>query len=209
MTISIGIIDDDGAILYTISAIARSLGWAAKTTDDPEVALGWVRSGQINLLLVDYHMPAMSGAELIRRARQISRSVTLIALTVEQDPKIAEILLMGGADDFISKPDSLADFSARIFLHAELARYRSDMNWESRGKGLAEDTARKVIAIFDTPEVKLTISEVVKITRLAYPTAHRYLEYLPGKGLLRREHEVNNYRSGRPRIVYSRVVSTN
>ena len=205
MTVSIGAIDDDRAILYTIKAMADSLGWPIETTDAPEVAMEWVRAGLTDLLFVDYHMPAMSGAELIRRVRQISRSVVIIVLTVEEDPEVAKHLLISGADDFISKPVRLADFSARITLHAELARYRSDMNWNEKNKGLAEDTARKVLSVFENSHSRLTSAEVAVITRLAYPTTHRYLEYLARKGLLRKEIEEGCARSGRPRIAYSRV----
>lgn len=203
--ISIGAIDDDKAILYTVKAMADSLGWMIKTTDDPWKALEWVRGSLTDLLLVDYHMPAMSGSELIRRARQISDSIVLIALTVEEDPQVARHLLISGADDFISKPVRLADFSARITLHAELAQYRKDMNWNSKGKGLSEETARKVLSAFEISAGGLTSSQVADLTRLAYPTAHRYLEYLAKKGLLHKENEVNDARSGRPRIIYRRV----
>lgn len=203
--ISIGVIDDDKAILYTIKAMADSLGWRVKTTEDPWTALEWVRGSLTDLLLVDYHMPAMSGAELVRRARQISGSIVIIALTVEEDPRVARHLLISGADDFISKPVRLADFSARITLHAELAQYRKDMNWNSKGKGLSEETARKVLSAFETPGSGLTSSQVAGLTRLAYPTAHRYLEHLAQKGLLHKENEANDARSGRPRIIYSRV----
>lgn len=203
--ISIGAIDDDKAILYMVKAMADSLGWRMKTTEDPWTALEWVRGSLTDLLLVDYHMPAMSGAELIRRARQISDSVVIIALTVEEDPQVARQLLICGADDFISKPVRLADFSARISLHAELAQYRKDMNWNSKGKGLAEETARKVLSAFEIPGDGLTSSQVADLTQLAYPTAHRYLEYLAKKGLLHKENEANDTRSGRPRIIYSRI----
>lgn len=208
MAVSIGAIDDDKAILYTISAMADSLGWPIKTTGDPGVVLDWVSLGLINMLFVDYHMPAMSGAELIRRVRQMSRSVVIIALTVEEDPDIAKYLLMSGADDFISKPVRLADLSARISLHAELIRYRADMRWSERNKGLSEDTARKVLSVFEKSGGGLTSADVAKITQLAYPTTHRYLEYLARKGLLRRDSEDNDARSGRPRIVYSLVTAS-
>lgn len=207
MAISIGAIDDDKAILYTIKAMAESLGWPIKTTDDPSVVLDWIQLGLINMLFVDYHMPAMSGAELIRCVRQISRSAVVIALTVEESFDVAKNLLLNGADDFISKPVRMADLSARISLHAELIRYRNDMHWSERDKGLSTDTARKILSIFEKYNRGLTSAKVAQITQLAYPTVHRYLEYLARKGLLRRDSEEQGARSGRPSIVYSRVMT--
>lgn len=206
MAITIGAIDDDTAILYTLEAMAGSLGWPIKASADPEDALEWVRRNQVDLLLVDYHMPKMSGVELIRRVRKISRSVAIIALTIEESQHVAKQLLLSGADDFISKPVRLADFSSRISLHAELIRYRSDMNWKERGKGLSEDTARRVLSVFEGGG-GFTITQVAGIAQLAYPTAHRYLEYLANKGLISKRILDDSERSGRPSIIYSRAES--
>lgn len=204
MTITIGAIDDDTAILYMLEAMAGALGWPIKTSADPEYALEWVRMNQVDLLLVDYHMPKMSGMELIRRVRKISRSVAVIALTIEESRHVAKQLLLSGADDFISKPVRLADFSSRILLHAELMRYRNDMNWKERGKGLSENTARRVLSVFEEGLNGFTTMQIAGITQLAYPTAHRYLEYLANKGLISRRGE-DVERSGRPCIVYSKA----
>lgn len=205
MAITIGAIDDDTAILYTLEAMACSLGWPIKTSTDPEDALEWARRDQVDLLLIDYHMPKMSGMELIRRVRKISRTIAVIALTIEESQHVAKQLLLSGADDFISKPVRLADFSSRISLHAELIRYRNDMNWKERGKGLSEDTARRVLSVFEDGRGGFTTAQIAMITQLAYPTAHRYLEYLAGKGLISKRMHEDNERSGRPRTVYSRA----
>lgn len=199
--IAIGAIDDDTYILYMLSAMADSLGWPIRTSVDPDVALKWVHNGQVDLLLVDYHMPRMSGVELIRRVRKISNTIAIIALTVEESPSVAQQLLLSGADDFISKPVRLADFSARILLHTELIRYRNEMNWEERGKGLSENTARRILSEFESGR-SFTTLQIAGITQLAYPTAHRYLEYLANKGLLIKSAQNKGERSGRPHTVY-------
>ena len=123
--LALGIVDDDEGTLYTVKAMIETLGHKIYTTTDPEVALGWVKNKLIDILLVDYHMPVMSGLDVIRAARKLSEAVILLALTVEESPQVAHELLTVGADDFILKPLRLADFSARISLHAELFRYLS------------------------------------------------------------------------------------
>lgn len=199
--ITIGAIDDDIGILYTLRAMADSLGWPMRTSVDPNCALEWVRTGQVDLLLVDYHMPTMSGIELIRRVRKTSHTVAIIALTVEESPSVAQQLLLSGADDFISKPIRLADFSSRILIHTELIRYRNDMNWKERNKGLSEKTTRRILVEFEGGG-NYTTSQIAVITQLAYPTAHRYLEYLANKGLLLKSTQNSGERSGRPHTVY-------
>ncbi len=202
MEIILGIVDDDESILYTVKAMGDSLGWPIRVTVDPKEALGWVTGHDIDLLLVDYHMPLMNGIEVIRAARQISPDIVLIALTIEEDPGVAADLRLAGADDFVSKPVRLADFSARISLHSELIKYRSDGRWHERGKGLSEKTARRVLQLFAGKNVRLKVGEAAEMAGLSYPAMHRYLEHLVKKGQLQRTEEPEDGRSGRPRNVY-------
>ncbi|MDO4561794.1 MAG: response regulator [bacterium] len=202
MTITIGIVDDDESIIYTMKAMADSLGWPIKSSTDPKQALEWVRKGIVDLLLVDYHMPIMSGLDVIRAARQLSPEIILIALTVEENSQVASDLRLAGADDFVSKPVRLADFSARISLHAQLLKYRADGHWQDRGKGLSESTARRVLQLFAKNDVRMTASEAAEAANLSYPAVHRYLEHLVKKGRLQKATEFEDGKSGRPKNIY-------
>ena len=198
----LGFVDDDESTLYTVKAMADSLGWSILTTSQPQEALDWVINRRIDILLVDYHMPLMGGIDVIRSARQLSSEAILIALTVEENPSVAANLKIAGADDFISKPIRLADFSARILLHSELLKYRSDEHWQERSKGLSEKTTRRVQQLFSSKNIKLTVGDAAEAASLSYPAMHRYLEYLVKKGQLQRVTEYENVRSGRPRNIY-------
>lgn len=198
----LGFVDDDESTLYTVKAMADSLGWSILTTIQPKEALEWVINRRTDILLVDYHMPLMSGIDVIRSARQLSSEVILIALTVEENPTVAANLKIAGADDFITKPIRLADFSARILLHSELLKYRSDGHWQDRIKGLSEKTARRVLQLFSSKNIKLTVGDAAEAASLSYPAMHRYLEHLVKKGQLQRVTEYENVKSGRPRNIY-------
>ena len=77
----LGFVDDDESTLYTVKAMADSLGWSILTTTQPQEALDWVINRRIDVLLVDYHMPFMSGIDVIRSARQLSSAGTLRSQT--------------------------------------------------------------------------------------------------------------------------------
>lgn len=203
MTITLGIVDDDENILYTVKAMAETLGHSIVTTEHPREALEWTRKREVDILLVDYHMPKMSGIDVVREARQLSQEVVLIALTVEESPEVAANLRLAGADDFITKPVRLADFSSRISLHAELLKYRADANWQERTKGLSEETARRVLRLFDEKS-GLSAAEAAERAGLSYPAVHRYLEHLVKKNLLTRTAEYEDGKSGRPKNIYTR-----
>jgi response regulator of citrate/malate metabolism len=203
MPLHIGAIDDDKSILYTLEAMASTEGWRMLTTSEPEECLDWVRLDEVDILLVDYHMPVMNGLHVIRKARELSSKLVLIALTVEDGGELASKLTLAGADDFISKPIRLADFTARIRLHEKIFSHREQLNWEERKKGVSKDTMRKVLEKIKDFQAPADCDEIAAACGLAYVTAHRYLEYLSDRGLISRSAGVQDGRPGRPKTYYS------
>ena len=202
MNLRLAALDDDGAILYTLEAMALALGWEMRITSHPDTALGWVRDGDLDILLVDYHMPLMSGLEVVRRARELSGSIVLLVLTVEESPEVAQELSLAEADDFVSKPVRLADFSSRIRLHGELVRYRRETRRDLPRKGVTEETSRRVLDLLRAEDAFVDVRAVAASLNLAYPTAHRYLEYLVERGSVQRTQEDPEGKPGRPRSLY-------
>jgi len=203
MTVSLGAIDDDLSILYTLEAMAESRGWSIHTSTHWEKALEWVRRKEVDILLVDYHMPEMGGREVIRRCRELSREIVILVLTVEEDPDIARDLLLAGADDFITKPIRLADFTARIALHARLAGYRQIPGMENHAKGIHQKTLRRILAALEgSGQEKHSVQDVAEKAGLSYQTAHRYLEYLASTGIACKEPVYIDGHPGRPKHAY-------
>ncbi len=208
MPLHIGAIDDDRSILYTLEAMASTEGWRMLTTNVPEECLDWIKLDEVDILLVDYHMPVMNGLHLIRKARELSSKLVLIALTVEDGGDLAAQLVLAGADDFITKPIRLADFTARIRLHEKLFSHREQLNWEERKKGVSKDTMRKVLEKLKEFSSPKDCDDVAAACGLAYVTAHRYLEYLAERGLIIRSAGAQDGRPGRPKTYYAVPVSS-
>ncbi len=195
MSLYIGAVDDDPDILYTLEAMASTQGWHMATSVDSSRSLKWVSDKEVDILLVDFHMPGMNGLEVISKARQLSDQIVLIALTIEEDEKIASELLMAGADDFITKPLHLADFKSRIRLHGKLVNQRRSLNWDERKKGINNDTLRVIVRFLKEDQEEVTWKEVSNHCDISHATAHRYLEYLANRGMVVK---VNIYRDGKP-----------
>ncbi len=205
MTLFLGALDDDPGILYTLEAMASSQGWDMKTTTNPSEALDWVKNDSVDMLLLDLHMPVMSGLEVLREARKISSDAVLLVLTVEESPDVARNLHIAGADDFISKPLRLADFASRIALHAELGRYRREGRREQPRKGLSEEITRKVLDTVKNGNIPVDAKTVAVKVGISYPTAHRYLEFLTSRGSLARSSLNVDGKPGRPRSLYQAI----
>ncbi len=87
----------------------------------------------IDILLLDVMMPKISGIDVCKRIRELSESVGVIFLTAKTQERDKVYGLYSGADDYITKPFSIAELLARIeavyrrvHLNKELLTTRSD-----------------------------------------------------------------------------------
>ncbi len=75
------VVDDQEETLLSVAALLQREGHAVITADSAEGALSLFRKHEIDLLLVDYIMPRVSGAELVRTIRGIDPLVQIILQT--------------------------------------------------------------------------------------------------------------------------------
>lgn len=78
-----------------------------------------------------------NGLDVLNKIKSIAPSLPVPILTIEQQPRIAEELLLAGADDFINKPIRLADFLSRISLHRRLHSQKNPEKGISREKSFS------------------------------------------------------------------------
>lgn len=201
MNFQICALDDDESILYTLEAMAGTQGWTFRGTTEIERCLEHVRKGEADILLLDYHMPAENGLDVLKKVKAISPGLPVLMLTIEQDPATAEKLLLAGAEDFINKPVRLADFLSRIRLHRRLQEQMADLRGESR-KGIDAGRLQKIVDFLKGREDAVEIGEVAESCSLAYTTAHRYMDYLVKKGLVVQSETSQDGRPGRPTRSY-------
>ncbi|HVR85073.1 MAG TPA: response regulator [Planctomycetota bacterium] len=82
-------VDDETATLAALTRALRSEAYRFETTDDPELAIDWVRTRTVSLILADYHMRGLSGTSLLQMVKAASPGTIRILLTGSaQDPWI-------------------------------------------------------------------------------------------------------------------------
>jgi two-component system KDP operon response regulator KdpE len=121
MTISsvILVVDDDPAIRDSLSKELRANGYSTTTAADGAEGMTAFQSRVPDLVLTDLAMPRSDGFELIACIRASSR-IPIIVLSVRgADPDKVRALDLG-ADDFVTKPFSMAELLARV--RAQLRR---------------------------------------------------------------------------------------
>lgn len=191
-------LDDDESILCTLEAMASTQGWIFLGTTRVEQCLEWVRQEDIEMVLLDYHMPGANGLDMLEQIKSIAPSLPVLILTVEQQPKIAEALLVAGADDFVNKPIRLADFLSRINLHRRLQIKRRNPE-----KGISREKLQRVLAFLKQKGVPVEIAEISLECEMSYTTAHRYLDYLARSGVVTADEIPRHGKLGRPTHAYS------
>jgi sigma-B regulation protein RsbU (phosphoserine phosphatase) len=132
------LVEDSSTMRRMLAMYLKEEGYEVDTAADGVEALEKIRKGpHPELILTDYEMPEMDGAELCRiiKADKELRSIPVLMLTTlgETENKVAG--LDAGADDYIQKPKNPEEFQemfARIRAQLRIADLRSDLAKQNR-----------------------------------------------------------------------------
>lgn len=110
------VVDDSDVIRKVAVHFLASYQAEATEAGNGEAALTACDAAMPDLILVDWHMPAMSGFEFITGLRQRPKGDRpyVIYCTTENDPREIARALAAGANDYLMKPFDQASFHAKI-----------------------------------------------------------------------------------------------
>lgn len=106
------IVDDEKMIRDAVSAYFTKMGCVTYEADNGRDALLIFEKENIDLVILDLMLPGMSGEEICRSIRAISR-VPIIMLTARTQEESILNGLEIGADDYVTKPFSVKELYAR------------------------------------------------------------------------------------------------
>jgi DNA-binding response OmpR family regulator len=107
------VVDDDDPTRTLLRRLLTMEGYAVFEAPDGPSALRQMAAVEPNLVLVDIMMPGQDGLDLMAELRQTS-DVPIILLSAKGDEGDRVIGLRLGADDYVVKPFSTAELTARI-----------------------------------------------------------------------------------------------
>lgn len=113
MAQSILLVEDEAKIAAAVSEYLKSEGFSVITADDGLSGLEQARRLRPDLVVLDLMLPRMSGLEVLRELRRAS-ALPVIILTARSEETDRVLGLELGADDYLTKPFSLRELSARI-----------------------------------------------------------------------------------------------
>lgn len=180
------IVDDQPTNRQIFTKIATSIEKAieVKCFADPEEALDWLETHTPDLLITDYNMPHMDGAEFIFKLRQKNplRDIPIIVITVFEDRAYRLAALDAGATDFLQSPVDHQEFVTRARNLLKLRRQqllladRADnlkRELEDSERALEQslrDSSKRLAQVIDT--VPALISATDRDGRLLFLNAH-------------------------------------
>lgn len=125
------IVEDDPSLVELLRYNLETEGYDVSVARDGEDGLEAIDTQDPDLVVLDWMLPNMSGIEICRQMRQrtATRSTPVIMLTAKGEEADRIRGLETGADDYIVKPFSPAELSARI--KAVLRRAHPESNGSS------------------------------------------------------------------------------
>jgi two-component system, OmpR family, alkaline phosphatase synthesis response regulator PhoP len=107
------VIDDEPSIVHLVTAYLKQEGYEVFTAMDGPSGLKAARSFKPDLIILDIMLPGIDGIELLSRLRRES-DVYVILLTAKTEETDKIVGLSVGADDYVTKPFSPRELTARV-----------------------------------------------------------------------------------------------
>jgi two-component system response regulator RegX3 len=162
----VAVVDDEAAIRDAVGYALRSDGFDVDPFETGEDVLRALDDEPPDLIVLDLMLPGLSGTEVCRRVRATS-AVPIIVLTA-RDAEVDRVMgLEAGADDYVTKPFSMAELVSRVRANLRRRELDRTAHVPLRTVGDVElDLARHDVRVGGRP-VRLTPSEFKVLALLA------------------------------------------
>lgn len=196
---------------FEVAGVARSAAEAARHLSG---------DGQVDLILLDMHLPDGHGLGLLQKLRAAGHLCDVIAVTSARDSEVVRHAVAQGVVLYLLKPFTFATFREKLEQYAAyrdqlaavpdevlqdevdqlLGALRTTATGKVLPKGMSAETMRDVTRGLRDSPVALSASEVAEMVGAARVTARRYLEHLADSGLVDRAPRYGG--GGRPEVEY-------
>ena len=169
--------EDENDLREVVAAYLEYQGYTVEAVSNGQEAVEKARSNEYDAMVLDVMMPVMDGWETCREIRSYSK-VPIIMLTARAQEMDKVTGLMTGADDYVTKPFSPAELTARVD-----ALFRRTGGEELAAAG----EIRQAPFLLNTRNRTLEKNGVrIKLTQVEYSIMKTFMEN-PGKALSREE----------------------
>jgi len=172
------VVDDEPSITEFVSYALKKEGYEIDVVDNGEDAFALASTNNYDLFVLDIMLPGIDGFEVCRRIRATNSRIGIIMLTARSQEMDKVTGLMTGADDYVTKPFSPAELTARV-----------DALFRRTGGAAVRDADEIEQPPFLLNTRNRTLEKNgkrVKLTQVEYSIVKLFMEN-PGKALSREE----------------------
>ncbi len=170
------LVDDELNVLRALQRIFRRENYRISTASNGKEALDLLSTENFQLMISDYFMPGMNGAELLRRAKEIQPEMIRIMLTGHADTNaVMGAINEGAVYKFILKPWNDDDLRITVALALEqydLIRKNRELKQENEKKS-KEITALSRIAVSNRSQLAIMLSKKNLLSPVQVQELHR------------------------------------
>ena len=106
-------VDDNPELRTLLKSYLTQEGYSVATASNGQEALFVARQEKPDLVILDLMMPEMDGYEFMRAfSREADTPVIILTARLEENDKVLGLEL--GADDYVTKPFSMRELTARV-----------------------------------------------------------------------------------------------
>jgi DNA-binding response OmpR family regulator len=151
------IVEDETMLAKNLKATLEAQHYAVDVECDGEKGLRSARTNNYDLILLDDILPGKSGSEVCKTLRANGKTTPILLISVQAETQKKIGLLNDGADDYLAKPFSYEEMSARV-----RALLRRPKTWE-----------KEVVSVDDL-EIDYVAGSVARGGKLIYLTAKEF-----------------------------------
>lgn len=108
------LVEDDIPLAEGLKQTLRRKNYAVDWVNNGTLALNAVRTGDIELVILDLGLPDMDGLDVLKQAKGLNKSLPVLILTAKDDVEHKVKGLDLGADDYLAKPFDIDELLARL-----------------------------------------------------------------------------------------------
>jgi len=127
------VVDDEKDIVELVAYNLAQEGYEIRKAYDGEAALAMIRAEKPALVILDLMLPGIKGLDVCRAVRRdrATETIPIIMLTAKGDDLDKVIGLEMGADDYMTKPFSVRELTARVRAVLRRWQFRPDPEAEA------------------------------------------------------------------------------
>jgi two-component system alkaline phosphatase synthesis response regulator PhoP len=157
MSKKILVVDDKKELRSLLKAYLSEEGYEVVLASNGQEALFAARQQKPDLIILDLMMPEMGGYEFMRLySREVDTPVLILTAKLDENDKVLGLEL--GADDYVTKPFSLRELTARVHAILRRAARQDEQTDVLRAADITLDRIGRVVTVGEKL-VDLTTSE--------------------------------------------------